>query len=97
MLREQANLLELTHDAIFVRDMDDTISYWNRGAEELYGWQRGEAIGRHADELLKTQFPAARDSIRKTFLEQRPLGRGADPHREGWIPRGGRQPMGPAA
>src|SRR5690242_11856144 len=39
VLREQANLLELTHDAIFVRDMDDTITYWNRGAEELYGWQ----------------------------------------------------------
>jgi two-component system, LuxR family, sensor kinase FixL len=69
MLREQANLLELTHDAIFVRDMDDTISYWNRAAEQLYGWQRSEAIGRHADELLKTQFPAARDRIRKTFLK----------------------------
>jgi two-component system, LuxR family, sensor kinase FixL len=69
MLREQANLLELTHDAIFVRDMDDTISYWNRAAEQLYGWQRSEAIGRHADELLKTRFPAARGSIRKAFLK----------------------------
>jgi two-component system, LuxR family, sensor kinase FixL len=69
MLREQANLLALTHDAIFVRGMDDTITYWNRGAEELYGWQRSEAIGRNAHELLKTQFPAARDSIRKTLLE----------------------------
>ena len=69
MLREQANLLELTHDAIFVRDMDDTIRYWNRAAEQLYGWQRSEAIGRHADELLRTRFPAARDPIRKAFLE----------------------------
>ena len=36
-LREQANLLNLTHDAIFVRDMNGVITYWNRGAEALYG------------------------------------------------------------
>ena len=39
-LRHQAGLLELTHDRIFVRGMDDVITYWNRGAEELYGWTR---------------------------------------------------------
>jgi two-component system sensor kinase FixL len=68
-LREHANLLELTHDAIFVRDMSDTITYWNRGAEQLYGWPRGEAIGRPAGQLLQTQFPAPQDSIRNEFLE----------------------------
>ena len=36
-LRDQARLLDLTHDTIFVRDMNDVITYWNRGAEELYG------------------------------------------------------------
>ena len=36
-LRAQANLLDLTHDTIFVRRMDDVITYWNRGAAELYG------------------------------------------------------------
>jgi len=35
-LREQARLLNLTHDSIFVRNTDDAITYWNRGAEELY-------------------------------------------------------------
>ena len=44
-LREQANLLNLTHDAIFVRDMNGTIKYWNRGAEELYGWPAEQAMG----------------------------------------------------
>jgi PAS domain-containing protein len=39
-LREQAALLDLTHDTIFVRDVNDVITYWNRGAEELYGWTR---------------------------------------------------------
>ena len=45
VMRERARLLDLTHDTVFVRDMNDVITYWNRGAEELYGWQRDEAIG----------------------------------------------------
>jgi len=69
-LREQANLLELTHDAIFVRDGNDTITYWNRAAEQLYGWPRQEAIGRRADDLLQTRFPAPRDEIGAALLKQ---------------------------
>ena len=42
---QQAGLLNLTHDTIFVRDMSDIITYWNRGAQELYGWTAEEAIG----------------------------------------------------
>ncbi len=44
-IQEQANLLELVNDAIFVRSFDEKISYWNKGAEELYGWTAEEAIG----------------------------------------------------
>src|SRR5688500_18497398 len=36
-LREKAELLDLTHDTVLVRDMNDIVTYWNRGAEELYG------------------------------------------------------------
>jgi two-component system, LuxR family, sensor kinase FixL len=68
-LREQANLLELTHDAIFVRDMDDTIAYWNRGAEELYGWPRHEALGRRTQVLLNTQFSQPPNAIGATLLK----------------------------
>jgi PAS domain S-box-containing protein len=62
-LREQADLLNLTHDAIFVRNMDGVITYWNRGAEALYGWKAEEAEGNIARELLKTVSPLTRDQI----------------------------------
>jgi PAS domain S-box-containing protein len=57
-LREQARLLDLTHDTIFVRNTTDVISYWNRGAEELYGWTREEALDKVSHELMQTVFPA---------------------------------------
>jgi two-component system sensor kinase FixL len=56
-LRERARLLDLTHDAIFVRNNRDVITFWNRGAEELYGWSKDEAVGKVTHELLKTVFP----------------------------------------
>ena len=62
-LREQAALLDLTHDTIFVRDVNDVITYWNRGAEESYGWKRNEAIGKNSHDLNQTVFPAPLEDI----------------------------------
>lgn len=62
-LRAHANLLDLTHDTIFVRNHGDVITYWNRAATELYGWRPEQAIGRKAAELLHTEFPAPFDDI----------------------------------
>lgn len=59
-LADQAALLDLTHDAILVRDEADTILYWNRGAEALYGWPAGKAVGQNAGALLGTRFPVSR-------------------------------------
>ncbi len=67
-LREQANLLNLTHDTIFVRNMNDAITYWNRGAEELYGWSRGQALGKISHELMQTVFPAPFEQIQAELL-----------------------------
>jgi len=49
-------LLELAHDAILVRDLQSKVLFWNGGAEDLYGWPRGEASGRVTHELLQTKF-----------------------------------------
>jgi PAS domain S-box-containing protein len=62
-LREQANLLNLTHDGMFVRDMDSVITFWNRGAEELYGWKAAQAIGKTSHSLLRTVFPMPLEQI----------------------------------
>jgi PAS domain S-box-containing protein len=63
-LREQASLLDLTHDVVVTRTMDDVISYWNRGAEDLYGWRRAEAVGKVAHELLGTTGPVPPDQAK---------------------------------
>jgi two-component system sensor kinase FixL len=63
MLRERAGLLDLTHDTIFARDMNNTITYWNLGAEQLYGWRADEAIGKNSHQLMKTVFPEPLESI----------------------------------
>jgi PAS domain S-box-containing protein len=65
---QQASLLNLTHDTIFVRDMSDLITYWNRGAQELYGWTAEEAISKRAHELLQSVFPAPIEEIRAELL-----------------------------
>jgi PAS domain S-box-containing protein len=65
---EQASLLNLTHDTIFVRDMSDIITYWNRGAEELYGWLADDAIGKHSHQLLQTDFPIPIEKVRAELL-----------------------------
>ena len=59
-IREQASLLDKAQDAILVRSLDHSITYWNKSAERLYGWSSEEAIGRSARELLYRD-PAAYD------------------------------------
>ncbi|HUJ70803.1 MAG TPA: PAS domain S-box protein, partial [Verrucomicrobiae bacterium] len=56
-LSQNARLLDLSHDAIFVWDLDGKIRYWNEGAEQLYGYHPEEAVGRVSHELLATIHP----------------------------------------
>ncbi len=68
-IRLQADLINLAHDAILVRDPANRVISWNRGAEELYGWTAQQALGRLTDSLLKTRFPVSRAAI-DALLEQ---------------------------
>jgi len=65
---QQAGLLDLTHDSIFVRDMNGVITYWNRGSQELYGWTEDQAIGRRSQDLLHTVFPVPIEQITAELL-----------------------------
>lgn len=57
-IREQAALLDVSTDAIFVQDLDDKILFWNRGAESLYGWQKEEVLGKKSSILYGKQKPS---------------------------------------
>jgi PAS domain S-box-containing protein len=67
-VKRQADLLSLTHDSIMVRGMDRRITFWNRGAEEKYGWSSREALGRILHELLKTVFPEPLEEIERKVI-----------------------------
>jgi PAS domain S-box-containing protein len=69
-IREQAALLDLAQDAILVRDLDDRVLYWNKGAERLYGWTAAEALGRDAAELLYEGESIALKRARERVLER---------------------------
>ncbi len=62
-IRLQAELINLAHDAILVRDPVSRVISWNKGAEELYGWTVQEAQGRVTHSLLKTRFPSSRADV----------------------------------
>jgi PAS domain S-box-containing protein len=67
-LRQQAELLELSHDAIIVRNEEGEILYWNTGAEDLYGWNRKEVVGKNIHEILATG--ATRDEFRMALRDR---------------------------
>jgi PAS domain S-box-containing protein len=60
-LRKQAGLLDLAHEPIVVRDLEEKIVFWNKGAENLYGWTVEEALGKDIHNLLHTKFPISRE------------------------------------
>ena len=69
-LHEQAELLELAHDTIMVRDLNGMIRFWNHGAEELYGYSKEEATGETPHILLRTVFPQPLSEIDAELLRK---------------------------
>lgn len=64
-LAEQAALLELTQDAVFVADIGGTILFWSHGAEAMLGYTKEEAVGKLARDLAHMEFPQSRDFIKE--------------------------------
>jgi PAS domain S-box-containing protein len=65
---DQAYLIDNAPDAIVGTNQNLEITYWNKSAEKLYGWPAGEAIGRHALEVMGTQ-PASSQAVRAAVQE----------------------------
>ena len=68
-VQEQAAMLDAAHDAIVTLDPEGMITYWNRGAERLYGWAKQEAEGQNANALLRTRFPESREELWPKLME----------------------------
>ncbi len=62
-LSQKGTLLDLANDAILVRNAEGKISYWNDGAERLYGWTTAEVLGRTTFNFLRTEFPVSLSEI----------------------------------
>ena len=65
---EQAALLELTQDSVFVMDMEGTVLFWSRGAEAMLGYSKSEAAGTISHDLLRTDFPQSLAEIKEELL-----------------------------
>ena len=61
----QAELIDLSPDAIIVRKLDGTVTFWSKGAEKLYGWSKDEAVGQVIHTLLMTEFPRSLKEVLK--------------------------------
>ena len=68
-LMKQQRVIELSHEALLVWDLDEGIILFNRGCEELYGYKKSEALGATAAELLKTRYPVSHDVLMERLVE----------------------------
>lgn len=69
-IREQATLLDAARDAIFVSDLEHRVMYWNKSAEEVFGWPQEEILGSRFSEVLFKDAPAKVDEACRFVLER---------------------------
>ncbi len=67
-MHEQADLLDIAPDAIFVHNLDYQILFWNQGAEQLYDWQTADAIGQDSRQLASANSLAQLAAVMETVL-----------------------------
>ena len=65
---EQAALLELTQESVFVIDMAGTVLFWSRGAEAMLGYTKSQAAGAISHDLLHSEFPQPLEEIQAELM-----------------------------
>jgi PAS domain S-box-containing protein len=72
MLRTQQHTGSFEHakESVMRRTIDGTIKSWDRNAEDLYGWEKDEVLGRVSHDLLKSQFPKPLAEIESDLMEK---------------------------
>lgn len=63
-LREQNEVLSNAHEGVMIVDLSNRVTFWNRAAEELFGWPAAEAVGRSPEQLLGIDDPASMARLR---------------------------------
>ncbi|MEG3436113.1 PAS domain S-box protein [Pannus brasiliensis CCIBt3594] len=66
-IREQAELIDIATDAIFVQDLDHRLRFWSKGAERLYGWTAEEVPGARVGDLLYGEPSLLEEAFRQTI------------------------------
>ncbi|MDJ0688451.1 MAG: PAS domain S-box protein [Xenococcaceae cyanobacterium MO_188.B32] len=69
-IRKQAALLNLTQDTILVRNLENTITFWNHGAVKMYGWTASEALGKNSHQLLRAKFDRLLEQIETELFRE---------------------------
>lgn len=83
LIQEQASLLDKTRDAIVVRDLEHRVTFWNKGAEALYGWSAEEALGQPTYELLQLETVEFSQAVNILLREDEWIGEIVIRHKNG--------------
>lgn len=67
-LKEQAQLLELTKEAIMICDLEHNVQFWNQGSTQLYGWSKQEIVGKNWYQILKVKSNDSADNIKRNLV-----------------------------
>ncbi|MGB3191905.1 MAG: ATP-binding protein [Limnoraphis sp.] len=69
-LQQKMEMLDRSSNGIIIRDMGHKITYWNQGAENIYGWKKAEVMDKNIHSLLTTIFPTSQAEVMEQLLQE---------------------------
>jgi PAS domain S-box-containing protein len=69
-IREQAALLDVVTDAIYVKNLECKILFWNKCAESMYGWLTEEVLGQNCQDFFYRELPSQLDKAWADVLDK---------------------------